>query len=388
MIKLKLKYIICLFLIMLSFLLNTPKPNVIVSDVSAQDAMNEIVSSVTSMAESNSTMNDDNTVISDDNSTVEEAEVIEVPKIEVDKLENAHLHREYPRELKEKVEKEVKVSDGNIIFIGDSRIVGMCNAVYGTTFGNNLVEYTRGNETYIAKVGAGFSYFDAFIDLAKKYVTDNTNIIIALGINDYVSGQEYAEAINNIDIGNVYFMSINPIDDALASKYDYNVSTSFIETKNEEIKNNLEDVEYLDCYSEIKDSFLTSDGIHYLNSTYEEIYELVMSNFKESEKETVEEVKEEPVEKEKEKAPEKTEEINETEESIEKPKNPIAKTGSINKKSVFGHIDANKASKNIATYFRGDTVEIIEEVGDFYKVKLEKYNYTECYISKEHIDVE
>ena len=82
------------------------------------------------------------------------------------------------------------------------------------------------------------------------------------------------------------------------------------------------------------------------------------------------------------------EKINETEESIEKPKNPIAKTGSINKKSVFGHIDANKASKNIATYFRGDTVEIIEEVGDFYKVKLEKYNYTECYIAKEHIDIE
>ena len=386
MIKLKVKYIICLFLIMLSFLLNTPKPNVIVSDVSAQDAMNEIVSNVTAMVEDNSTMNDDN-------STVEEVEVKEVPRIEVDKLENIHLHREYPRELKEKVEQEVKTSSGNIIFIGDSRIVGMCNAVYGTTFGNNLVEYTRGNETYIAKVGAGFSYFDAFIDLAKKYVTDDTNIIIALGINDYVSGQEYAEAINNIDVGNVYFMSINPVDDELASKYNYNVSTSFIETKNSQIKDNLEDVEYLDCYSEIKDSFLTSDGIHYLNSTYEEIYELVMSNFKEPEEEieekVVEEVKEEPVKEEKEEEePEKTEKINETEESIEKPKNPIAKTGSINKKSVFGHVDANKASKNIATYFRGDTVEILEEVGDFYKVKLEKYNYTECYIAKEHIDIE
>lgn len=160
------------------------------------------------------------------------------------------------------------------VYIGDSRTVGMSNALK-----YNGV-YTE-NEFFVAKVGKGYNWFiDEALNKVADILNNNSNIddwniIINLGINDLHNVNKYINKYNEI-INNeysdytLYFVSVNPVDEKLCSSIDNNS----IEEFNEKIKNNV-DCTYIDTFDIVKNSMVTKDGLHYSNNTYINIYEYI-----------------------------------------------------------------------------------------------------------------
>ena len=111
--------------------------------------------------------------------------------------------REQQREENEKKAKQAKkrnttgssVSKSNItpgtknIFIGDSRMVGLCNSVNGTAFQTETGIYKNGNNYFIAKGAMSFYWLkNTAVPLANQVLESNPgvrfNIVIDMGTND------------------------------------------------------------------------------------------------------------------------------------------------------------------------------------------------------------
>lgn len=161
------------------------------------------------------------------------------------------------------------------IYIGDSRTVGMCNAI---TLSVN-------EDCEIAKVGQGYKWLnETAIPLLKKKINNNDsyNIVINLGTNDLGNYNKYAEAYNKLaseySKSNIVVVSVTPIDDEKAKKYGYNATNNNVITFNSSLKSGLNNnIRYCDVYSKIINNFSTSDGIHYTNDTYKNIYNIIKS---------------------------------------------------------------------------------------------------------------
>ena len=165
----------------------------------------------------------------------------------------------------------------DILFVGDSRTVGMClnNALCDDT---SLCE-TR---TCLARSGAGINWFSSQIsEIESSY---STNIVINMGVND-IAGNTNATsvALDYYDLfeqlaednpnKNIYIMSVNPVDEG------ENVSNTNIREFNVAIQtyiNNsrLNNLFYLDTNNDL--IFTTTDGLHYDNATYRRIYRYVL----------------------------------------------------------------------------------------------------------------
>lgn len=160
-------------------------------------------------------------------------------------------------------------SDDSILFVGDSRTVGMYLATKRDEF------------SYVTKVGEGFSWLTEGTpryntsELILNYIEANPNgkIVFNLGVNDLYKSSDYAEwvrclvdAYPNLDI---YYLSINP---STRSSLD-----SQIDSFNSYIQDNIpEEVTWIDCNSYLKTAgYETWDGVHYSNSTYSEILSFV-----------------------------------------------------------------------------------------------------------------
>ena len=72
----------------------------------------------------------------------------------------------------------------------------------------------------------------------------------------------------------VYFVSVNPTD----GNYEY-LNTN-INNFNQSLKQGLiSDIKYIDSNSHLKSvGFKTTDGLHYTNETYQEIYNYIVNN--------------------------------------------------------------------------------------------------------------
>lgn len=160
------------------------------------------------------------------------------------------------------------------IYIGDSRTVGM----------NNALEYNNvntENEFFVAKVGEGYRWFtdkalgkvDDILD--ENSEIDDWNIVINLGINDLHNVNKYIDKYNEL-INNeysdytLYLVSVNPVDEMLCSS----VNNSSIKEFNEKIKNSV-DCTYINTFDMVKEIMVTRDGLHYSNNTYVSIYEYI-----------------------------------------------------------------------------------------------------------------
>lgn len=152
------------------------------------------------------------------------------------------------------------------MFLGDSRTVGMKNAV-------------NSDDIFICKESMGYDWMvkTAFPQADKK-VTSGMAIAIWFGVNDMGNVDNYIKAINEKAIewkekgARTFYISVGPMD-----KSDEKVAEF-----NETMKNGLSnDVTYVDIYSKLKsDGFETVDGLHYTVDSYKKIYDLMKEGIK------------------------------------------------------------------------------------------------------------
>ena len=157
-------------------------------------------------------------------------------------------------------------NEHQLIFVGDSRTVGMEEAVRAKNPSDPC--------TFIGKVGEGYYWLinDGIeqLDLALEENPD-AMVIINLGVNDLKEIDSYLafypELFDEYPEASFYIMSVNPVSD------DYEgISNEDIEAFNEKIQDAFPG-QYLNCYSYLRsEGFETADGLHYTYETYRAIH--------------------------------------------------------------------------------------------------------------------
>ncbi len=170
---------------------------------------------------------------------------------------------------------KVKIENLDLVFIGDSRTVGMDTAC-------SLSD----NHKVIAEVGKGYSWFieDGIEDLSsylKNRDKEHVRLIFNLGVNDLYNCSRYVDLIDTLsDSYEIYYVSVNPVTDKCET-----VINEDIESFNEAIES-IEDVYYIDSYSYLMENgFGTRDGLHYNSETYESLYEFICDEIESKENE-------------------------------------------------------------------------------------------------------
>lgn len=153
--------------------------------------------------------------------------------------------------------------NNNVIFVGDSRFVGM-------------FMYVDSDATVIAEVGKGYKWLIDTADAElRAALTDDSTVIFNLGVNDLGNAAKYVDYINNLQAEfpniTIYYMSVNPVEQTT-------VSNESIDAFNETISNGIT-ATYLDTNTYLqKNGFSTTDGLHYSKDTYITIYDYVLNN--------------------------------------------------------------------------------------------------------------
>lgn len=177
-------------------------------------------------------------------------------------------------EIPEKIETESEdgIQQTDIIFVGDSRVVGMASA---------------GGYHYVGEVGMGYYWLTGegagwFLNEMAAY--PNAAVVFCFGINDLGNIGAYIDyyqmLLNEYPDRQIYFMSVNPVNEAAAAASGYTVNNAMIDSFNSSLMNSFPD-RYIDVYSYLMaGGFGTGDGIHYDTGTYVSIqnYTLLMIN--------------------------------------------------------------------------------------------------------------
>lgn len=155
------------------------------------------------------------------------------------------------------------------IFIGDSRTVGMKNAI-----GSN-------SDLWSCKESQGLSWMKSVgIPNIESRITSTTGVCILMGINDlsYVDAGQYSKYINECASkwsargASTYFVSVNPVGNNLSS----GLNNQKIQEWNQQLRNGLDsNVGYIDTFSVLINNFNAPDGLHYDKETYRSIYQSV-----------------------------------------------------------------------------------------------------------------
>ena len=171
------------------------------------------------------------------------------------------------------------VRSGNydqVTLIGDSRFVHQ-----STQDGGH-----NAKTQYVAESGRGLDYVKEQIAAIKKRDCANCAFVINMGVNDYwKSGivNEYITYLNNFANsikGKLYYLSVNPVDEAkeISSNYPFFTSNDSINKFNSQVKSGLNSkITYLDSNAYLKSTGFTttSEGIHYQPETSQKIYKFI-----------------------------------------------------------------------------------------------------------------
>lgn len=161
----------------------------------------------------------------------------------------------------------------SFVLVGDSRFVGQKSS-----------GFKNSKTTYIASVGKGLTYMKSNEEAMKKKDSKNTAYVINMGVNDLYNANSYVEYINKLAKnykGDIYYLSVNPVEESKAANNGYSIKNSDIEKFNSTLKSGLKNVTYLDSYNYLKNNgFSTTDGIHYDKKTYQKIYSYINFNVK------------------------------------------------------------------------------------------------------------
>ena len=171
---------------------------------------------------------------------------------------------------KDSTEDKAKI-DGRIIWVGDSRTVGMQQAIGGSD-----------KNEWVCKTAEGYNWFvnTAIGSVNSKLKKDDT-IVFNLGVNDLGNVDKYVKKLNSLANGDwkkakkIIVMSVNPTD---SSKYSGGATNEAIKKFNSKMKSGLDgSIKYVDTYSQIKGSMKTTDGLHYDKTTYKSLYNIIRS---------------------------------------------------------------------------------------------------------------
>lgn len=158
------------------------------------------------------------------------------------------------------------VKEHSILFVGDSRTLGMRDAVNDSC-------------TYLGAEGEGYEWFTSsgITSLVQLLESDPTQkVVFNLGVNDpknislYID--TYKSLMSQYPDTPIYMMSVNPLDD----KGEFNTTNEMAEIFNATLESSFPD-NYLDCYSYLtQNGFETVDGLHYTEDTYRKIHNYVV----------------------------------------------------------------------------------------------------------------
>jgi hypothetical protein len=184
--------------------------------------------------------------------------------------------------LNDEGKKTIKVSSfrGNYIFVGDSRTDGMSEAV------------TSSDVLFIAKRGSGYDWLSSEADETLRAwlnARPDVTVVLAHGINDlenigsYIT--YYKKLIAQYPKAKIYVMSVNPVNLQLMKEkrptaYAKGITNATITSFNKKLKKAFGE-RYIDTYSYLSQrGFTTTDGVHYPNWLYKDIYRYVIKKIK------------------------------------------------------------------------------------------------------------
>ena len=155
-----------------------------------------------------------------------------------------------------------------LIFIGDSRTVGMQGSVGDQ--GKNDIWSCKGSMGLEWMKSTGYPNIE-------NQITNGSHVIILMGVNDLYNADNYISYINGLVAsvsqkgGKLYFVSVNPTNRSADYLNDDN------DNFNLKLKNGLSSyVTYIDTNTYlINNGFSSGDGIHYTTTTYKQIYTLI-----------------------------------------------------------------------------------------------------------------
>lgn len=160
-----------------------------------------------------------------------------------------------------------------LLFVGDSRTVGMQKAV--------LEAIPEDPCTCIAMEGEGYRWFynEGIGQLEESLSEDPRQVVVLnLGVNDleeitnYIS--IYRALFEAFPQTSFHIMSVNPVDE---EQFD-GVTNEEIEAFNMQIQEAFSS-QYLDCFSYLqKEGYETVDGLHYSEETYLRIHHFAVSS--------------------------------------------------------------------------------------------------------------
>ncbi len=160
-------------------------------------------------------------------------------------------------------------TSGKVLFVGDSRTVGMKNSVSASS-----------RVSFTAKVSMGYSWLIGTADTTIKAAlkkNPSMTVVFGLGVNDlgnihsYIS--YYNKLIRSYPDAEFVFLAVNPI--TYSNAY---ISNSKIAAFNKMLKNAFGS-RYLDTNTWMtKNGFSTVDGLHYTTETYKKLYSYIMKN--------------------------------------------------------------------------------------------------------------
>lgn len=173
----------------------------------------------------------------------------------VEILVNIYLNKKQPKEV------------SNIIFVGDSRVVGM--------------SMKSGRYLYVAETSSGYEWMlneaEPAVNEALKSCPD-AEIVMCFGVNDVCDIDNYIMEYNRLSElygDKMWFASVGPVEDERCETNGYVISNEMIEEFNNKLKEGVGD-RYLDYYSYLTtNGFTTQDGLHYSEESCKDIEDYI-----------------------------------------------------------------------------------------------------------------
>ena len=165
---------------------------------------------------------------------------------------------------------------GNVIFVGDSRVGQMGNAVGGSAAWPGTV--------FASCYGGGVEWLSSSQAKADidKFVTPGSVIILNYGVNDLSRHQDYIAVINRYNMdwrskgATVYFATVGPVGENQYGKRNWAV-----EYFNDQLLGRLDgSIGRIDLYQYLNLTGYTtlSDGLHYPADVYARIFQYLMQS--------------------------------------------------------------------------------------------------------------
>ncbi|MDY3919766.1 MAG: hypothetical protein SOZ59_12365 [Candidatus Limivivens sp.] len=167
----------------------------------------------------------------------------------------------------ETVRTETALPAHSFVFLGDSRTVGMRNALAELGIEDDCTFLAKDGEGYYWLQNTALSELIAILDQRP-----DTVVITNLGVNDLTERSSYAALYRSLmeryPDTSFYILSVNPVSEDCSM-----VSNTQIEEFNEGMAAEFPDL-YLDCYHYLMtDGYETVDGLHYTWKTYAKIHD-------------------------------------------------------------------------------------------------------------------